>query len=269
MAKQNYNHELIKDRSFGKIYKIFNESNIIFKEVLLEFNHKQSPEYYQVIFQNLLQRIYLGLLAIEHLLKLYKQISYIKYPIAIQMRACILDSITIAYLSNFIDPQKPDKFSNQILRLNQPAAKELNDEIENEIKNHGIKSSDCHESYRSIISFFQGNYTKGPIPKLRKDIKPIKIYEMLQFLKTTQLEYFTAAYEPYKHYSKYQHFGSFTKTLLDLDSDYEFDKIIYSSGFILQATYIAILHLEINPDNVKKIENLRDNISDIEKTFNT
>lgn len=264
MKKQGYDQIIKKIKSTKNIRKIFSDYIILSKEVLLEFNDQKNPEYYQIIFQNLIQRLYLGIMAIDTLFDKFSQINYFKYPIAIQMRACILDSLTIAYLTQFIDPKDPKIFKEQIQRLNQPSARELNDEIESNIKNSNIKSSECHDSFKLALSLYPDNFTKGSIPKLKK-INDIKLKDMVATLKGTQLEYFNEIYKIYRHYSKYEHYGTLSKILLEFDSEYEFDKITFSTRYVVQATLIAFIYMKIDSEKIEKLKHIKDRILEFNK----
>jgi hypothetical protein len=81
-----------------KLKGFFNEYVKLIYERLLKFNEEKDPPYYKVIYQNILERLYYGIEAINTLMDRFIAGRSFKYPIGIQMRTCLLDSITAAYL---------------------------------------------------------------------------------------------------------------------------------------------------------------------------
>lgn len=137
MKHIDYNHELKKIKSSEKLRELFSEFISLAQATLIDYSTQSNPDFHKIIFQNLLQRLYLGISAIDTLFDKFNQNKYFKYP----MRTCILDSITIAYLSLFIDKQNQTKFREQVSKLNHLVARELNDEINEMIKNGDLEYS--------------------------------------------------------------------------------------------------------------------------------
>jgi hypothetical protein len=261
MKHLNYNHELLKIKSTEKLREIFNEFVALTKEVLTEFNYQKKPDYHQVVYQNLLQRLYIGVSAIDTLFDTFNKNKYFKYPIAIQMRTCILDCITIAYLTLFIEDR--NEFREQVVKLNHPVAREINDQIQELIKKD---KSDYKKHFELAALHFPENFTNANKIKLKK-IKELKPGCMANALNGTPLEFYIEAYKLYKHYSKYEHFGTFSKTLLELNSEIDFDKFTFSTYFILQASLLSMKNINVETTKLREMQNIIDKIKEVEKTF--
>ena len=264
MKQFDYNHEIKKIHSTEKLRELLSDFKTLTKRTLTDFNGQKSPNYYKIVYQNLLQRIYIGIDAIDTLFDKFNHNKYFKYPIAIQMRTCILDCITIAYLSLFIDKKNQTKFKEQVSRLNHPVARELNDEIEEMIKNGnwGYK-----EHFKLASSHFPANFTTGTKIKLKK-MKELKPGEMVKELRGSPLEWYSGIYKLYRHYSKYEHYGTISKTLLEFDAEYEFDKLTFSTYYVFQAAYMAMQFMEVDKNEIEIMKFLRDKIIEVEPTFN-
>jgi len=256
-----YDHEIKKINSITKLRELFTEFIKLTKETLTEYNQHENPEYFQIIYQNLLQRLYIGISAIDTLFDKFNSNKYFKYPIAIQMRTCILDSITIAYLAMFIDKQNPNKFNEEVIRLNHPVARELNDEIAKMIK----EGNSEYKKHLELAAFnFPYNFIDGQ--KLKK-IQELKPRGMVKSLQGTPLEWYGEIYKLYQHYSKYEHFGTVSKTLLEFDIEFELDKLTFSTFYILQAANMTMQFMEVDTVKIEKMKNLRDRIIEVEPTF--
>ncbi|MDE0471419.1 MAG: hypothetical protein OXH57_05715 [Ekhidna sp.] len=263
MKHIDYNHEIKKINSTKKLRELFLGFMSLAKETLTEYNHHKNPDYYQIVYQNLFQRLYIGISAIETLFDKFNRNRYFKYPIAIQMRTCILDSITIAYLALFIDKKNQNKFKEQVIKLNHPVARELNDEIEEMIK----KDKSEYKKHLERAEFhFPDNFTNGQRIKLKK-IQELKPRGMAKALKGTPLEWYGEIYKLYQHYSKYEHFGTVSKTLIEFDAEFEFDNLTFSTFYVLQAAYMTMKFMEVDTVKIEKMRKLRDKIREVEPTF--
>lgn len=264
MEQIDFNKESIKKKSIDKLRKLLSEFMSLARETLTDYNNQNNPDFHKIVYQNLFQRLYIGLNAIDTLFDKFNRNSYFKYPIAILMRTCILDSITIAYLALFIDKQNQARFKEQVTRLNHPAARELNDEIEEMIKNGDLGYK---EHFKFAALHFPDNFTNGQKIKLKK-IQQLEPGEMVKFLGGTPLEWYGDIYKQYRHYSKYEHYSTTSKTLLEFDTEYDFDKLTFSTYYILQAAYMAMQFMEVDKKKIEKMKLLRDKIIDVEPTFN-
>jgi hypothetical protein len=268
MKHIDYNHELKKIKSSEKLRELFSEFIPLAQATLIDYSTQSNPDFHKIIFQNLLQRLYLGISAIDTLFDKFNQNKYFKYPIAIQMRTCILDSITIAYLSLFIDKQNQTKFREQVSKLNHPVARELNDEINEMIKNGDLE----YDKHFKLASFhFPDNFTNEARIKLKK-IKELKPNEMVKSLSEIPIEWYSKfygdMYKLYKHYSKYEHYSTISKNLIEFDTEYEFDKFTYSTFYIFHGAYMAMQLMEVGSEKIEKMRLIRDNIIEVEPTFN-
>jgi hypothetical protein len=263
MEHLNYNHELRKIKSIETLQELFSEFISLARDTLTDFNNQSNPDFYKIVYQNLLQRLYLGISATDILFDEFRKNKYFKYPIAIQMRTCILDSITIAYLALFIDKQDGTKFREQVCKLNHPVAREINDEIIEMIKNGDSKYD---EHFKLALSYFPDSFTNEGGIKLKK-IKELKPSDMVKSLKGTPFEYYIDIYKLYKHYSKYEHYSSISKNLIEFDAEYEFDNFTLSTYFIFQAAYMTMQFMEIDKDKIEKMKFIRDRIIEVEPTF--
>lgn len=267
MDQLDYNHEIKKIESTKKLRELFSEFRILTKEALIEFNDYEKPEYFKSIFQNLLQRLYIGIGAIDTLFDMFNNDRYYKLAIAIQMRVCILDSITIAYLRLFIDKQDPLKFKEQVIRLNHPIARELMTEIKEMTENNIDHSTDLESYYKLAKTHFPGSIIEDTQLILNKKIKDLKPKHMADALKGTELDWYSGIYKTYQHFSKYEHYGTLTKTLLEFSSEYDFDKFVLSTFYVFHAAFMAVARMEIDHNKINKFKTLRDRIIEVEPTF--
>lgn len=253
--------------NFQKLQSSFSTFLSLTNKTLISFNNSKDIAYYKIIYIQLLQRLFIGIYAIDTLFERFKKHRYLKYPIGLQMRTCLLDSITIYYLIPFIDKNDDKKFREQIARLDKLVAKEFCTSIEEEIKTKKLMPDEYKEDFKLNAAFFPENFTKGDNPKRIKNIEEIKPNKMVESFKGTQWEWFGDCYAPYKYYCKYEHFNSISKIMLEHDTDYEFDKLVYSYFHVLQAVCLTYHILEIDKEIIEKIKNLRDSIHEIEPLF--
>ncbi len=267
MEQLDYDHEIKKIKSTKKLRELFSEFKVLAKEALVEFNDFENSEYYKSIYQNLLQRLYIGIGAIDTLFDMFNKNRYYKFAVAIQMRVCILDSITIAYLRLFIDKQDPLKFKEQVIRLNHPIARELLTEIKEMTENNSDHSIDLQSYYKLAMTNFPESFIEGTPLTLNKKIKDLKPKHMADALKGTELDWYSGIYKTYQHFSKYEHYGTLTKKLLEFTSEYEFDKFVLSTFYIFHAAFMAVARMEIDQNKINKFKALRDRIIEVEPTF--
>jgi hypothetical protein len=264
MSNIDYNKRVEGSLKLRLIYKEF--CNII-KNSLDEFNAAKAPPYTKVINQNLLQRLYYGVNSIDHLFDKFNQDLNYKFSIAILMRTCLLDSITIAYLS------LPDiigdicEFNKQVARLSYIVAKEVNKNIQDEIQTYGLDEKQIRDRYKLASQFLPYNFTDEDTPTIRNDVRQISPKNMADKLENTVLDRYTDAYSFYRYYSKYEHFGSLGKFMLDFDAEYEFDKLKLSSIFVFESTIISLKVIESSNSSIQGIIHLRDQILNIQPLF--
>jgi len=258
MKHMGHNHEIKKNKSTEKLREQYAEFITLSKQILLDYNNQQNITYYNAVYENLFQRLYLGISAIDTLFDKFNQNVYFKHPIAIQMRVCILDSITIAYLSLFVDEGNEREFRNQITRLNQPVARELYNEV---------KDSNNEDDIKYAMSCFPDNFIQGQTIKINKKIKDLKTADMTTFLREKPLEEFNDIYKLYQHYSKYEHYSIVSKDILKFDTEYEFDSLLYSTFYIFHTAYMGVCYMEVAPDKIESIKRLRDKVDEIEPLF--
>jgi len=138
----NYNREIQKIKSTETLRQLFNDFLHLTKNVLEDYNSRSELKYFQIVSANLLQRMYLSIKTINILLDEFNRDQYFKIPIGIQVRTALLGSITLTYLALFIDKTNDEKYREQVTRLNHPVARELKNEIEEQINNGKIKGEE-------------------------------------------------------------------------------------------------------------------------------
>ncbi|MCW3126097.1 MAG: hypothetical protein JWO03_1755 [Bacteroidetes bacterium] len=254
-------HELKKRGSTEKLQELLKEFLTISRDSLLEYNSKQNPEGHQIIYQNLLQRLYISISAIDVLINEFKRNQYYKFPIALQARSCLLDSITILYLILFIDKNDQTRFRSQLARLNLYRATELN-------RNYLEGQIDLPTFSRYISEFnFDDNFTKDAIPVLTsvKILLPRQMAEEIR--KNNQFSWFFEAYKLYDFYSKYEHYGVLSKGFLEMPAEHDFDKLVHSSFHIFYAGYLSLLVMDVKKETIEKMKVLPDRIIEIDPMF--
>lgn len=264
----NYNREIQKIKSTETLRQLFNDFLHLTKNVLEDYNSRSELKYFQIVSANLLQRMYLSIKTITILFDEFNRNQYFKFPIGIQVRTALLDSITLTYLALFIDKTNDEKYREQVTRLNQPVARELKNEIEEQINNGKIKGEEISKQYEFAANHFPDNFFEGSKIQLKKSIKYLNPKDMAEKLKGTPLEWFSDCYKLYQHYSKYEHFGSITKSMLDFDPEYEFDKLTFSTFYIFCASLMAYSFMEVEKEKQEIMKKIRDSIIEVEPTFN-
>lgn len=251
-------HEFKKIENLEKLKKLINEFNSITEKILIEYGQRTDPKHHQIIFQNILQRIHIGFLAINLLLGNFKK-KYFKFPILIQMRVCILDAITAVYLLLFIEDS--EKFKSQVLRLDIITESQLKNELRS---NKNIDADKIDELKEKIRYQFPDHFRDEEELKLNDEIKPIKPSKMKKAIENSEFDEFAKMYFYYNHYSKYEHYGIFSKTLLNLNPDLEFDYLIISTAYIFNVVFFILATMEVGDQSPEEIKKLMDEIKKIE-----
>lgn len=166
------------------------------------------------------------------------------------MRTCLLDSITICYLTVFYESKNSDSFGKQIIRLNQPVARVLNEQIEDMIKNG---DQNYKEYFQMASTLFPENFIIGNSIKLNDNISELTPRAMSKIFKETRFIEFSNIYKIYQHYSNYEHYGTSSKSLLEFNPEFEFNKLIQAIKFVFQASIEALKIMEIENENIENM----------------
>jgi hypothetical protein len=259
MLNPNLESEKRKSENTQKLRELLKEFKVTSKEILVEYNEPRDPSQIQIVYQNIFQRLYIGLSSIDILLGHFVRNQYFKYPLALQMRACLLDSIIIVYLL-VSRIKSEDEFRLQLARLNLDVAKEIYKE------NIG---KDIIELKRQILYYgLETNFSnEKDVIILNKLVKRIQNRGMAQALEGTDYEWFSPAYKLYSYYSKYEHFGTVGKVFLEFPPEFDFDNLVESIFHVFCAAYIASDIMKVSNSLSEKIKLLRDQVRKIESVF--
>ncbi|HPT08767.1 MAG TPA: hypothetical protein PLE28_03695 [bacterium] len=258
-----------RNKNFHKLHALFSEFISLTNEVLIDFDNSNNITYHKEIFFQLLQRLNIGIAAVDVLFEKFNCEEHYKYPIGLQIRTCILDSITIYYLFHFFDPNDDKAFRAQFARLNKIVAQEYCSEIEENIKNKKLSVVDYNKAFKIIANVFPDNFTKDTNPKIIDSIKVILPNDMVNHIKGSQLSWFSECYKLYKYYCKYEHFGTISKKILDFNSNFDIDKLTISFFYIMQSAYLTCQILEADRNNIERMKSLRDTINEFEPLLKT
>ena len=234
---------------------------------LIDYNKAPHPTYISTIYQNLLQRIFIGVRSGTVLL-MHLNKSYFKFSIAIQLRAVILDSMIAVYLIDYTNNE--NEFKKQIGDLSHQTARNIKEDLEETFKNTSVSAEKRQEIFKTLSEIFPGNFNYKDKTKFNPDYEPISAFKMTNFycanLKTDekQQKWMKDCYDLYKHFSIYEHFNSLSKPLLDSDSafDYDLNRFMYSTKFFFDASKVCLGGLKDDGRYIKKIDELL-------KKFNT
>jgi hypothetical protein len=245
----NYAHEVKKIESTKKLESIFQEFIGFAKSILEDFNNRTDATFSKAIFHQLFQRMYISLKAIGVLLHEFKRNRYFKYSIAIQMRVCMLDSLTICYLFKYAHT---DQFRKKLARFNVQFIEELVLEIDN-LK---VEVHEKIRNYKWIVDAYPDNLDMTdnratPKENIRRIGAKTMSKDVIDELKDVAFCCFTL----YSYYSKYEHYGLVSKNMLEHPDESDFDKMITASFMAMQTANIALTVMEdANSENVKQIK---------------
>lgn len=260
------NQEIINQTEYLRL--IYTQYIKLIKTILENYDSNKEIKYHQKITANILQRIYTSIKAIVILLDEFYINKNIKFPIGIQMRVALLDVITLAYLALHIDEDNEELFKGQITRLDNNIAKDYFNEINSEFKRNKIDKNEKDKRNNFLLENFPNNIIKKDNEiDLNKSVKNLTTKQMADYLFGTCYQSLITSYNLYQYYSKYEHFQTISKTFLDFDSEYDFDKLKYSSCFVFQASLMACNIMKVENSNVIEMKDLLINISKIEPSF--
>lgn len=211
--------------------------------------------------------MYLSIKAINILFDEFNRNVTFKFALAAQIRVGLLDSLTIGYLSLFLKDEQ--SFQTQLARLNRSVALEFSNEIEEHIKSGEKSKPEIDQLWKELKLIFPYNFTKSPNITIRKDIKDLKPSDMYLILKESERSWFTDVYPLYQYYSKYTHFGGTSKTMMDFDPEYDFEKLVISSYYVIEGSRLAYHIMQVESNDISTLVDVRDKLTHIEPTFVT
>lgn len=211
---------------------------MLLNEILHSLNTREEWTYYGPVFQNFLQRNYYSLKAVEALLVPYESDANYKFPIGLQIRTCLLDCITLAYIGMFAYSNDQDGFNKAMGRINLRFAKKMKDEIENE-----------EELFNLSMRFPQNFISQNGKVELKGGVKEIQPADMANELKQSHPNSYIN-YEQYSYYSKYEHYGYISKIMLDSDPRFELEKLLLSLCLIFNNIHINLIFLETEKQQI-------------------
>lgn len=226
------------------------------KEVLTKFNCQNKTNQFTNECFNILRRTYYGIQAIECLVREFERDVNFKYPIALQTRTCLLDVITLCYLYEFAETN--DKYQEELARINHIAVKQIFKELETSIDN----KKELEFLYSIFPYNIQWNDNLGR-HQINNNIKSIRPGDMNNSIKIGKIKYFSGAYQCYKYYSQYEHYGTFTQAMLAHAPEYEFEKLLVSTSFILRVSNLCYSHLNCEQNTILNLEGLIDELKEI------
>lgn len=253
------NEEIIRDTENLRLF--YTQYANLIKEVLKEYDSKEK-KYHQIITANILQRIYTSIKAINILLGEFYVNKNFKFPIGIQIRVALLDVITLAYLTLHIDVNDEKIYKEQVTRLDNNLVRDYFKEIELKFKNGNIDIIEKDRKLKSLYETFPNNLLKGgKTIELNSKVSNLTTNGMAKNLIGTNYALFLVCNQLYQYYSKYEHFQSISKKLLDDDPEYDFDKLKLSSIYVFQASLMACNIMIIEKSKLLEMKNLFDKTS--------
>lgn len=257
--------EIILDTE--NLRSLYTQYTNLIKEILKGYDSK-GKKYHQIITANILQRIYTSIKAINILLDEFYVNKNFKFPIGIQIRVALLDVITLAYLTLHIDIIDEKIYKEQVTRLDNNLVSDYFKEIELKFNNEKIDIMERNRKLKYLQETYPNNLLKdNETIKLNKKIPNLTTSSMVKELVGTEYDLFVGCYQLYQYYSKYEHFQSISKELLDYNSEYDFDGLKHSSIYVFRASLMACNIMKVEQSKLFEMKNLFDKISIIEPTF--
>jgi hypothetical protein len=196
-------------------------------------------------FINYLERFTFSLDNINILLRQYKHKPSVDTSIGLILRACLLDFMTITYLSTYFmeiksNGEGKEKFDKQFNSL-------VSDHVLNAIKylklckdsgfiseveyKEAIKNN--WETYSFLFSTETVDYV-NPLSKLNSQdyISPKELFTRIHNHSLTKK--FSQVYDLYTYYSKYDHFGLMTHFMQRKGPDHDFDTMTTSMMYVVR-----------------------------------
>jgi hypothetical protein len=137
-----------------------------------------------------------------------------------------------------------------------------------EAENKYHKNSDGYKNLLSIaVSRFPDNFVKNGNLFLQLKVKGLSCEEMVKELKNSSLKDYARTYFLYKYYSKYEHFQSVSKILLDTNVEIDIDNLTESFFWVLQATIMISKIMNLGVELENKVSNLLQQVSQLNPLF--
>lgn len=249
-------------------FKTVNESinNIlpIIKSLLESYNEQHPNEIQIIVSHNLLQRLYYGIKTISWLLQPFLNDTNFKYPIGLQVRTSLLDTLTIAYLTSSLS--NDDEFKLKVAKISLISVKNNLKDITAAYNNKHLNKEEYNNSLKNIKELYSVNFKENS-NDLDKKIEFIKPNEIAEELKKTNMIFFSDAYNLYKYYSQYEHYSFISKTMLDSPPEFEFDQLKKSLFFILHGIRICCLNLLIQNQDLSIIDDIINRFGEMKELF--
>ncbi len=245
-----------KEEQFIRITSLLNAAVPVIKEVLEGFNEDKDVPLEIVVYHNILQRFYYCIKSIECLLHKFNSDTNYKFPIGLLVRNGLLDFIISGYL--FEKGYRKGSFSSEFAKINHKFVSDKNKILQTLRGNKTITPEEFQKELRELKSYFPDNFLsidKNGTPQLKKDVNSIAPSKMAKNLKDHSDVYFL-----YDYYSQYEHYGTFSKIILDGHAEYDFDKLKVAFCYIFLGIILCLDILKASKDKKANIEKIWDEI---------
>jgi hypothetical protein len=196
------------------------------------------------VYEDLLLRFYLGIKSCQLQLTYFEE--ELRFPIAIQLRSLVLDSMIAVYLAEFRNDE--EKFNEEIAKLDHQSAGVLNKTLEKNNQNGKFDKQKSTNFLKTSQEIYPKNFTINNKTKFNNqydnnNLTASKIkntYSRCVNNSDTEKEWMEKCYEQYCIFSFYEHYNSMFPRLLHNNIDYDLNKFSYVSKFIIDASLVAM-----------------------------
>lgn len=193
----------------------------------------------RVAFAELFRRLFIITRSIKNTYLNYNNQVLYCFPLGLQTRVLLLDTITVLYLEHRLNNSLIE-FEKAISRLDHTTVKQIVKEAQIDLENGIINNEqhqellkDFHSTYPNNIHYKNGSYRLTRVQHLSVD----KMLDSIDLLGHERRERFSFLY---KMYSKYEHYNSMSNLLLDHNPEQDFIWLLESLAFALQGFAISL-----------------------------
>jgi len=229
---------------------LLNEAIPVIREVLEGFNEQEDIPIEIAVYHNILERFYYCLQSVECLLHRFNNDVTFKFSIGLLIRNGLLDFITSGYL--YEKGYSVGNFSYEFARVNHKFVNNQYNISQERRNNKIINQEEFQEELFELKNYFPENFLsvdKNGTPKLKKDINSISPSEMAK-----NLINHSDVYALYDYYSQYEHYGIFSKHMLDGRPEYDFDKLKVALMYVFLGIILCFGILRTSEDKNARIK---------------
>lgn len=245
-----------KEEQFIEMTGLLNEAIPEIKEVLESFNKQEDVPTEIAVYHSILERFYYCLQSVECLLHRFNNDVTFKFSIGLLIRNGLLDFITSGYL--YEKGYSVGNFPYEFARVNHYFVNNQYNISQERRNNRIINQEEFQEELFELKNYFPENFLsadKNSTPKLKKDINSISPREMAK-----NLINHSDVYALYDYYSQYEHYGVFSKHMLDGRPEYDFDKLKVALMYTFLGIILCFDILRTSKDKSAEIKKIWDKI---------